>query len=397
MIKVCKPYLEKGETKTRCLCDLFFDSEKRTLWFEVDNKYSDYLCVERGDAYLIGLLHYAMENSQNLEFEVPITENLLYNVETILIPSVTKYAKSLSKISIKADTENPLMKGKYVGTGLSCGIDSFSAIYNHTNSNYPGLDITHVCINNVGAFNECYDHYGIEKTKEERFQKTKEVAKDLNLELIQTDSNYQEVIPVNHYRTHTYSSVFAIYMLQKFWKTYYYASSGYDYSHFNLIDNDKGGSAYYELLSLQCFSIPGLRLYSEGGEKSRFEKTRELVDYEPAQKHLHVCLTKPTNCNTCTKCKRTLVTLDLLGKLDNFSNVFNIDYYKNHKKKYYRWLIEQHFSHDVMNEPVYQLFKKKKFFKRIILFNTPFLFIKVLIKRITPDSLIVSVKKMLGK
>lgn len=401
MIKVCKPYLEKKDNKTRCICDIIFNKDKKSLWFEVDNKYADFLCTERGDAYLIGLLHYAMEKEEDLEFDVPITEDLLYNVETILIPSISNYAKSLHKISIKASTTPALMEGKYVGTGCSCGIDSFSAIYNHTDTKYKSLDITHLCINNVGAFNSCYEEYGIDKVKKERYKKTKEVAAFLEKELIETDSNYQEVIPENHYKTHTYSSVFAIYMLQKFWKTYYYASSGYDYSHFNIVNNDEEACGHYELLSLQCFSIPGLKIYSEGGEKTRYEKTKELVDYLPARKYLHVCLKESTNCNICSKCMRTLLTLDILNKLDNFKEVFNIEYYKNNKKIYYKWLYKQHLKKDIMNEPVYQILKKKTEYKKAIYVCKPFIFVKyyllLLAKKVIPTSMIKTLKKIKNK
>ncbi len=380
MIRICKPYIEKQNGYTRCNCEIIFGKEKKLLWFEVEEKYSDYLCVERGDAYLIGLLHWAMQHNEDIKCDVPITEELLYNIRTILMPSVANYAKSLNIISIDAEIAPALMKGEYNGTGCSCGIDSFSAIYNHTRGEFPGLDITHVCLNNVGAFNDCYNEYGIEKVKEERFAQTKQVAKFLKLDLIETDSNYQEVIPENHFRTHTYSSMFAVYMLQKFWKTYYYASSGADYSHFNIIDNDEDGCSHYELLSLQCFSIPGLRIYSEGGEKTRFDKTKDIVDFEPARKFLHVCLHKPINCNTCSKCKRTLVTLDILGKLDNFKEVFDIGYYKNNRTMYYKWLYEQHVNKDLLNEPVYQLFRKNKEFRKKILIYKPIIITKRILK-----------------
>ena len=398
MIRIGKPYIETKNKKAKCKCDLFFNNNKKTLWFEVDEKYSKYLCIERGDAYLIGILHYAMEKNEDILVDIPITEDLLYNIRNILVPSLSKYAKSLNNIKITAKTAKPLMLGSSIGTGCSCGVDSFSAIYNHINSEYPGLDLTHLCINNVGAFNESYSKYGVEKVKKERYEKTDEVAQYLNLDLIKTDSNYQEVIKENHYRTHTYSSVFAIYILQKLWKVYYYASSGYDYSHFNLIDNDKHASGYYELLSLQCFSIPGLKIYSEGGEKTRLDKTSEIAEFNAAQKYLHVCLNKSTNCNICSKCKRTLATLDLLNKLDNFKEVFDIEYYKKNRLMYYKWLYKQHLKNDSMIEPVYQLLKlSKNEIKRELLLYKPFIFTKVksydLMKKVLPNSIKTKIKK----
>lgn len=361
MLTIMKPYIEDLDNKTRCICNIDVDGDQRTVWFEVDNKYRDYLVTERADAYVIGLLHWCMLNNHDIKCEVPTTDELLYNIKTILIPSLSKANPQLNRIDIFSEMDIPL-NGKEIGTGCSCGIDSFDAIYMHYKTKYKNMDLTYLCINNVGAFNECYDDYGKEKVKEERYKKVDEVAEELGLPIIKTDSNFAEIFPQVHLYTHTYSSVFAIYMLQKLWKIYYYASSGIDYGHFSMKDAE---CAHYELLSLQCFSTSGLRIYSEGGEKQRLDKTKDIVDFRPAQKYLHVCLTKPTNCGVCPKCRRTLLTLDMLGKLDNFKESFDIEYYKSHKEEYYKWLVLQHLAGDEMNEPVYQSFKKIPEFKTI--------------------------------
>lgn len=361
MIIIGKPFISSNAAKTRCICDISVDGMIRSVWFEVDSKYKEYLVTERADAYVIGLLHWCMLNRHDIKCQVPVTEELLYNIKTILVPSLAKYANNLHAIKIDAEVA-PALKGEEVGTGCSCGIDSFDAIYNHYKSDYPNMDLTYLCINNVGAFNECYDDYGREKVKEERYQKVDVVSKELGIPIIKTDSNFAETFPQIHLYSHTYSSVFAIYMLKKLWKTYYYASSGMDYSKFSLSDLDP---AHYELLSLQCFSTSGIRIYSEGGEKERIDKTRDLVDFEPAQKYLHVCLAKPYNCGVCSKCRRTLVTLDMLDKLDNFKEVFDIGYYKKHREEYYKWLASQHSFGDLMNEPVYQEMLERSAFRKI--------------------------------
>lgn len=368
MIRITAPYLETTKDESCLLCDVYIDSKKHTIWFSVDAQYGKYLCTERADAYVIGLLSYAMRNGHDITCDVPVTEELLYNIETDLIPTLSKYSKHLYNTRIKADVAPPLMEGFAVGTGASFGVDSFSAIMNHTSTMFPNLDLTHLCINNVGAFNECYREYGKEKVKEERYAIAESIANELKLELIKTNSNFGSEIVQEHLLTHTYSSVFAVYCLQKLWKIYYYASSGKDYSLFSVRNAETKSSDSYELLSLKCFSVPGLRIYSEGGAKTRLEKTVELVDYTPAQKYLHVCLAKPYNCGTCSKCKRTLVTLDAINSLDKFESAFDIPYYKQHRVKYLFWLCRSHFEHDAMNEPVYQLYLQQTGFKGFAFF-----------------------------
>ena len=393
MIKIHKQHNETKNEKTRCYCDIEIDGIKKNVWFEVEKDYEKYLVLDRADAYLIGILNYAMRNKHDIECEMPVTDELLHNIREILIPSLVKYSNSLYPTKIKCKTIEPLNSGEHVGTGLSCGIDSFYSIYKHINNEYPSMSLTDVCINNVGAFNECYAEYGKDRVKQERYEMTEKVAKEAKLNLIETDSNFYNEIPQVHLLSHTYSSTFAIYMLQKYWNKYYYASSGYDFSYFQLNNNETKDCADYELLSLQCFSTSSIRIYSDGGEKERIEKTEYIVDYKLAQKYLHVCLKESKNCGICSKCRRTLTSLDALGKLDNFSNVFDIEYYKKNRKDYYKWLYIQHLKEDAMNEPTYKRLKnklKQYSFELFFIERT-----KYTIKKIIPKSIKNRLKKII--
>ena len=359
MITIKKPYLETKNEHTRIVNDLVIDQEIKTIWFEVDNEYAKYLTTDRADAYLIGILNYAMRNKHDIVCEAPVTEELLYNISVILIPAVYSSGKNLYKTKITANTLPTIIEGTAIGTGCSCGVDSFSAIINHLHSAYPGMDLTHICINNVGAFNNCYSNFGIEQTRKERYAASEKVAKTLGLPLIQTDSNFTQAIPMDHLQTHTYSSVMAVYMLQKLWKTYYYASSGRDYTSFSLHDNDLHECSKYELLSLQCFSTSGLRLYSEGGEKTRLKKIEDILDFDVAQQNLHVCISKPYNCNECSKCSRTLLMLDALNGLEKYSKVFDIEHYRKNTTMYLMWLYEQYLRHDEYALEVYDILNER--------------------------------------
>lgn len=368
MIEIGNPYICHMNNKSRVYCKIKIDEDERNIWFEVNQEYEKYLVTECVDAYVIGMLNFAMRENHSIISQCPITGELLYNINTILIPTLTKYGHSLYRIEVKAPIGNTLVQGQAVGTGCSCGVDSLSTIYNHYNTKYPSEKLTHLCINNVGAFGLGYEDFGKEKTRMERYRKAKEVANLLGMELIETNSNFAEEVPQNHYLTNTYSSCFAIYSMQKLWKKYYYSSVGIDFSEFTVVDNDLEDSSHYDLLTLQCFSTEGIRIWTEGGEKTRLEKTLEISNFGIAQKYLHVCTSKPYNCNICPKCRRTLVTLDLINNLECFREVFDIDYYLNHRVEYYEWLYFQHKEGNCMNEPVYQEFLKRAEFLDIVNF-----------------------------
>lgn len=257
-------------------------------------------------------------------------------------------------------------RGGAVGTGCSCGVDSFDAIYMHYNTEFLSHNLTHLCINNVGAFANCYHEYGQDKVKDERYKKAQELADELGLPLIKTDSNFMESFEQDHIKTHTFSSIFAVYMLKKLWKTYYYGSSGYDYTSFSLKNIEDIDSAQYELLSLQCLSLRELKIYSEGGEKTRFEKVQDIVNFPYTERYLHVCFLKPYNCGQCSKCRRTLVALDALNKLENYKEVFDISYYKTHKGEYYSWLASLHSYNDEFAEPVYKVMLERDEFLKYV-------------------------------
>lgn len=59
---------------------------------------------------------------------------------------------------------------------------------------------------------------------------------------------------------------------------------------------------------------------------------------------MHVCVKKSYN---CCKCIRTMVALDSIDKLDNFKDVFDIDYYNNNKKYYFDEVIKMYNSKDL--------------------------------------------------
>ena len=279
LIAIENIFVDEIDDKSRLVYKIKIGDETKDVWFEVEKQYGKYLCYERSDAIVIGLLSYAMRNHYDIATKVPVTEELLYNINNYLIPSLTKYDEKLYPCKIIAQSECAVKNiGEGVGTGISCGVDSFHAIYKHLNTKYDGFKLTHLCINDVGAFNECYSSEGIDNVKKKRYNTSINVAKEIGLPLIVTDSNFSEAFKQNHLLTHTYSSMFAVFCLQKLWKIYLYGSSGYDFTIFNLRNNSYNDSAFYELLSLNCFRTKNLTVYSEGGALDRLEKTVSVAD-----------------------------------------------------------------------------------------------------------------------
>lgn len=357
MIRIGQPRVKESKDFAFLENDIEIDGVHSLLWFKVDIKYKDYLCFERGDAYLIASLNYAMRNHHDMEFDVPISARLLFNIQTYLIPALLENNSTFysPKIIAKVEETNLPNAGK-VGTGISCGVDSLHALATKSNTLAPSMNITHLTFNNVGS-------HGVgenaRKLFAQRIVKPESFAKEYGYEFVMSDSNLMDVIEQNHFKTHTYSSMFPIFCLQKLYSIYYYASSGYRFNEFRLKDLPTSSCGSYELLSLDIFSTNTLKIYSEGMGKTRLDKLKDVINYKPSYKYLNVCLDEGDNCNVCEKCVRTLLELDILGSLDKYSNVFDVNYYRNNKNWYLKQLLYQKAfgKHDYFE--IYQNIKKE--------------------------------------
>lgn len=368
MIIINQPCLKEKNEKWYITCTVEDNGlQKDIFWGGVTDEYRKYLLYERADAFLVGLLSYAMRSNQDIKCIASVSEELLYNIQQYLIPLVVKYSNSLSNIKIKAKTDSSsLPMGTMVGASASCGVDSFNTIHNQMNSKFKSMNITHLCLNNVGAYNECYGSVNNRDiVKKNRYKKAQELSEMLKVPVIETESNFAEMFEQVHLYTNTYSSMFSVLCMRKAWKCYYYSSAFHDIGLFSLFDNESKDSSYYDLLSLSCFSTDGIKIYSEGGERTRLDKIKSIIDYEPARKFLHVCISGETNCGVCEKCRRTLLCIDIAGGLENFKDVFDIVAYKEKIDDYYEWFFLQYLKEPLENKDMYLELMKRSKFKKI--------------------------------
>ena len=304
-----------------------------------------------------------MKHHHDITCDIPLTSSIYHNLTTYLIPTLAKNSNNLSIIKLNIPTiSKPIeTKGK-VGTGISCGIDSMHVLKNYLNPKDKNFKLDYLCLNNVGSFKAYQERYrgiGEDKARDMLTERAIEVAKEVNLPLIITNSNIHAVFSDTYSRVHTFANMFSVFLLQKLFSKYFYASSGLDSAHYSVVDTKELDSAEYEILIFYCLNTPTIKIYSEGMEKNRIEKTIDIADFKLAQKYLHVCIKDGINCNKCMKCKRTILSLEAIGKLDDFKNVFDLNYFKTHKNEYYEWLDNEADNKSLMNLPTYNLIKQK--------------------------------------
>lgn len=357
-IKIGKPYIEytssnMNEKAVRLCSNIVMENpitgqkEEKVLFFEFEERYASYLCQERSDACVAGLLIAAMENNCDIEYEAPISERLYYQLSTYFIPMVSQYnSRRLGKINLIGKfTNEPIKNAGKVATGCSGGVDSYYTIVKHSKEymieNYR---LTHLVFASCGTLDN--DRERIEKYYIRHFSEVKHIADEIGCDIIGCYTNLHEFykFPYEGFCTF-YATIYAsvAFALQKLIKIYY-ESSGDPISEFTLdLDKAHGHDAsVFDVFTLGCLCTENISFYNAGVECSRIEKEEFISSSKSAQHNLTVCgrensgaaKGKYPNCGTCPKCLRTIVQLYVLRKLDYFGNVFDLeDFYRNKYKR----------------------------------------------------------------
>lgn len=308
------------------------------IWYKFPKEYGIYVCVERADAFLTGLLYYAMICDYDLVLENPVSEKLLFQLTTYYIPALAGMTDFFHEVSIDAATDHTAVENQgAVGTALSCGVDSFYTVLKSLNSHYEDFRVTHVLFTDIPATifsDELRDSW-----LKENCEKTEQVAKELNLKFIPCETNLNR-----EFRIEPFYSQNKIYVaneglgslpycsfafaLQKLFHVYYLGSFGYR------LNETKINASTYDVMCYDFFSMPNistenLSFYSSGVETDRIGKVAYIADFPIVQKYLFACAMPAIhNCGRCEKCNRTMSELYALNKLDCFSQVYPVDRFK---------------------------------------------------------------------
>lgn len=304
------------------IAKVLIDCNEEIIRTTFTEEYGNDIVTDRIDAYVWGLMGFAMNIGADIVSDIPISESLYYNLTHHYIPTVTSERRELKHISIIAPlTKDIESTGRIVATGISCGVDSLYTIKKHTTDDIPSSHrINTLVFLNAGS---SMKGNSILRTPlvQGRLELAERFANEYNYGFlfIETDIHLliNKYIGYDHVKNHTFMMLFCIYHLQSIVGCYYY-SSGYSYGNFHFGE----GPASYDLLTFAMASIGRMHFYSTGGECERLDKTKELVDYPPAYKYLNVCVEEVKNDAKCFKCVRTMLTLDGLKALDKFGDVF---------------------------------------------------------------------------
>ena len=329
MITIKAPKIAYSDGKATLSAEVEVGSEgRKVLWFTVDGKYGQYLCAERADAFVLGVLRMAMWEGHDIVSEAPMTDRLYEQLTEQFLPAFYKAnefdrepANHPSEKGFAAKIVAPLApevetSGTAVGTGVSCGVDSLHVFATHP-------DITHACVWNA----HIPDVNETDETRKAGFadmvERASRFCEETKHELITADTNFDRggIGCLRWENMTTFGNLFCVYCLQKLFRKYYIASDcsvlGFNFR-LPLYED----CAHYEFFLFPHVSLPHLSIRMDGHDCRRVEKIRDLLNYPPARQFLNVCWRlRPDhrNCSChCEKCMRTMLALYALGALDGF-------------------------------------------------------------------------------
>jgi hypothetical protein len=128
--------------------------------------------------------------------------------------------------------------------------------------------------------------------------------------------------------------------LEHLYRAYISSSSGHNDNVFE--PTLFGPTQHYETLLVDSLQTETFRYVSSDNVK-RTEKLRAIADDEIFRKYVTVCFdTKKDggNCGVCYGCMKTMMPLDMLGRLDGFSESFDLGSYYRERRGRFSFLLD---------------------------------------------------------
>lgn len=333
------------------------------LWLSVEKKFGYLLNENICDGYLVAAMAFGMYYAQNVKVCGYVSKKLYDNLMNYVQGIFLNHDPGLKKVEIVVEgflSDDFFEEDRtIIGSFCSFGVDGLSTIYDK----WLLEDDIDNKVNMLFSFN-CGINGGWEdkntpKLFADRTQMYQKGLEELGIPLAVVDTNAHQFFPQMYvYATACYlGRYFCVLNLQGGVKKCY-VPNGFSYSEimqfgnipFRTISRGKLdiGLSYEEPFLLPLLNTEYLELVLDGAQLQRTQKTERLTNWEFSHRYLNVC--QPgrqlegdfsKNCSKCPKCIYTMFCLDTLGKLDEYSDVFDVKNYYANKFLYQAQMIEE--------------------------------------------------------
>ena len=310
------------------------------LWFSTDLE-GDCFGAAMADAFVIGLVASAMRLGEDMRVEGAVSTRLAHGLDTYRQVLSTWWPDFFKPINIHyanlADRREDL-RPPGVGCTFSGGLDSFHAVYQMLPERigFSGFGITHALM--IDGFDQLHDpeQQGLAQKMLSLYGAALGEW-GVNLTMIHTNlKTFRNATLQRPEQVHSYSSALAACAHALGGVFGRFGISGHATYAYNQLEPDGSHPAVDPL-----FSSDQLQVIHTGTTHSRSRKLELLADNPQVRKCLRVCFgpirfdqasDTPLNCCICEKCIRTVASLIIMDKLDEFPTFSG----RRHAKRAYR-------------------------------------------------------------
>ena len=325
-----------------------WDEPDSNLWFSVPVEYAEYLCQERSNAFVIALLWYAMVAQSDIRFEAPMSRQLYDGLTQKLIPALMK--ASGAQIALKGPVTSEAVSGENgVVSGMSCGTDSLYTLLCYGSDSTPAnVKLTHLMYGELDyLFSRAIPPYDVdrifyseEQIRSKIVKNASMIAQRHHIPLLHIRSNLER----DYYRggyiyTGMYRYLACALALERLFSVYIISSSG-NADRLEEISLFSPTQHYENLICASC-GTEKLR-YMISDHAMRVDKLRAIADDADLPDFVSVCFhldENGLNCGECYGCMKTIIPLDILGKLDQFETSFDTAKYYANRQDVFRSLV----------------------------------------------------------
>lgn len=163
---------------------------EKTLYFEVDKAHGDMLADDTYDAFVLVPLYLAMYHKQDLHIRGNISKKFYQNIKWYIPRILCDFSDDLAPVKFTVDGfTNAKRKGNLIGTGISCGVDSLSTIYDHfVKETDPDYRINALFFFNYGSCGDFGDPHTV-RTFQNRYRRNLQAANELGLPVYPINTN----------------------------------------------------------------------------------------------------------------------------------------------------------------------------------------------------------------
>lgn len=323
--------------------------EEGTLWFDAPERFAKYLCPERSNAFVTALFWYGMASGSDIEFETPMSARLYRGFTESIMPALEKNGFPAIRL-MGPVTDEPVWCEGGVISGLSGGVDSFYTMLCYGGEQAPqDKKLTHLSHYTCSYLFKPADVYkGVETLYREEdeiediiLKRVKRIAAEKGFPLIDTNTNLdRDFYRGGYVFMAMYRYLSCTLAMEHLYSTYISSSSGHE-GHVTEVSLFVPTQHYEDLL---CSSLRTETFsYFSSDNVSRIEKIRAIGDDPVFQRTATECFAtgpKGENCGECYGCLKTIIPLDLLGKLEGFKESFDLEDYEKKRAERFAFLID---------------------------------------------------------